>query len=407
MKKRMALVLSMVLLFMLAAGAFSSVGAAARVKLELFQNKREAVGTFDELIARFEKEHPDIDVVQNFVPEAETVLKVRLVKNDIPDIMAIGGNFTYGELARAGVLADFSKDPALAGVQKPYVTMLNKLAQKETVNGIPFSANANTILYNRKKFEKLGLTVPKTWDEFVAMAEKIKKAGEVPFYLTFKDAWTAMVPFNTLASNLQGDDFIDKRKKGQTTFKERYPDVAAKMLTLLKYGHKDNFGVGYDQGNAAFANGESVMLIQGIWAISSIKKANPEIEIGVFSLPPTNDPKKNRLVSGVDTALTMSKKTRYPKEAKAFIDFLLKKENAQYYINQQKLFSAVKGVYQEDPELVNLKEYFESGRITSFADHYYPSGMQVSNLVQEFLLKGDVNAFLRNLDAEWDKTSSR
>ncbi|HEX7713647.1 MAG TPA: extracellular solute-binding protein [Bacillota bacterium] len=405
MRKKVGLML-LAFLLVLASGTMVPVNAA-KVKLELFQNKREAVKTFDELIAKFMKEHPDIEVVQNFTPEAETVIKARLVKNDIPDIMAIGGNFTYGELARAGVLADFSKDSGLKNVQPAYVKMLNALAQLKTVNGIPFSANANTVLYNRDKFAKLGLTVPKTWDEFVAMSEKIKKTGEVPFYLTFKDSWTVMVPFNTLASNLHGDDFFDKRRANKTTFKARYPEVATKMLTLLKYGHNDNFGMGYDQGNTAFANGQSVMLIQGVWAIPPIKAANPNIKVGAFSLPATNSAAKNRLVSGVDTVLTMSKTTKNQKAALEFIHFLLKKENAQYYIDEQKLFSAVKGVYQEDPELVDLKAYFESGRITSFADHYYPSGMQVSNLVQEFLQKGNVNQFLTNMDQEWDKTISR
>ncbi len=321
--------------------------------------------------------------------------------------MAIGGNATYGELAASGVLYDFSKEPAVERVQSSYITMLNRLADKKIPNGIPFSANANTVLYNKDKFKELGLKVPKTWDEFIDTAEKIKKAGEVPFYLTFKDAWTAMVPWNTLASNLHGDDFYDQMKNGHTSFTERYKEIAEKELALLNYGHNDNFGIGYDQGNTAFANGKSVMYLQGIWAIGSIKSQNPNINLGVFSLPATNDPNKNRLVSGVDTVLTIPAKSRNTKIAKEFLYFLLQKENAQYYIDQENLFSAVKGVYQTDPELVGIKEYFETGRITSFADHYYPPGMQVANLIQEFLLKKDVKTFLKTMDNEWQKVESR
>jgi len=33
--------------------------------------------------------------------------------------------------------------------------------------------------------------------------------------------------------------------------------------------------------------------------------------------------------------------------------------------------------------------------------------MGVSNLAQEFLLKKDVNEFLKTLDSEWDKVVSR
>jgi raffinose/stachyose/melibiose transport system substrate-binding protein len=378
-----------------------------KIKLEFFQSKEEVVDLFDELIVKFEKEHPNIDIEQNNVPAAGVVLKARLVKNDMPDILAIGGDFAYGEIARAGVLVDFSNDPILEKVHEAYVEMIDKIAKTETKNGIPYAANANTVLYNVKKFKDLGIDAPKTWDEFIATCEKIKASGEVPLYLTFKDTWTIMVPFNSIVANLQGDDFIEKRMKNETSFAERYGEIAEKLMVLLDYGHDDNFGRGYDDGNTSFANGKSFMLIQGIWAISSVKKANPDIEIGVFALPVRDKYEDNRLVSGVDTVLGISNSTKYPEAAKEFVQFLIKKENIQYYINQERLYSCVKGVFQEDPDLVGIKEYFETGRITSFPDHYYPPGMGVSNLAQEFLLKKDVNEFLKTLDSEWDKVVSR
>jgi raffinose/stachyose/melibiose transport system substrate-binding protein len=87
----------------------SAAGFAQEVELEFFQNKREAVETFDKLIEKFEEENPNIDIEQNHVPEAETVLKSRLAKNNIPDIMGLGGNFTYGQIADAGILKNFDQ----------------------------------------------------------------------------------------------------------------------------------------------------------------------------------------------------------------------------------------------------------------------------------------------------------
>ncbi|TYR79417.1 extracellular solute-binding protein [Priestia megaterium] len=379
-----------------------------KIHIEFFQNKSEAVSTFDHLIERFEKEHPNIEIEQNHVPDADTVLRTRLVKEDVPDIMAIGGNATYGDIAEEGLLYDFSEDPAIEKVIPDYVNMINLLGQtnKEN-NGIPFATNANMVLYNKAKFQELGLQIPKTWDELIDVAERIKKEGEVPFYFTYKDAWTAMIPFNALAGNLQGDRFIQERNENKTTFKERYKETSEKMLTLLKYGHKDNFGRDYNAGNQAFANGESVMYLQGNWAMASIKSINPNIELGTFPLPVSNDQSKNKLVSGVDTALTMSKDTEHKKEALMFINFLLEQENAQYYIQEQNSFSAVKDVLQNDPALKDLNPYFEQQKITSFPDHYFPASMQVANLVQEFLLKGEVEPFLNKLDREWNKIKER
>jgi raffinose/stachyose/melibiose transport system substrate-binding protein len=267
--------------------------AEGKVKLEFFQNKEEAVGTFDELIARFEAKYPNIDIEQNNAPEFATVLMTRMSINDLPAIIAMGATSDWTELAKAGYLYDFTGDPCADKVHEGYFAQLKKRTGLDGLHGLPFAVNANTVLYNKAKFRELGLSVPKTWNEFIAAAETCKADGQTPFYLTLKDAWTAMVTFNALAANLQGDDFIDKRRTGDTTFQARYVEVAEKMLTILKYGHGDNFGVGYDDGNMAFAKGESVMYIQGVWAIGSILKANPDIEIGVFAMPVLNDPNKN------------------------------------------------------------------------------------------------------------------
>ncbi|MDX5476414.1 MAG: extracellular solute-binding protein [Bacillaceae bacterium] len=403
-KFKALIVSSIAALALTACGGGSDDG---RVKVEFFQNKSEAVNTYNELIAKFEEEYPEINIEQNHVPESETVLRSRLTQNDIPQVMAINGNATYGELAAAGVLHDFTGDAKIDQVQPAYVEMLNQLAGKETPNGIPFAANANTVLYNKDKFEELGLEIPTTWDEFVAVAEAIEAAGEVPFYHTYGDAWTAMVPFNALAANLQGDDFIEKRNEGTVTFNERYKEAAENLLTLLSFANNDVFGAGYDQGNTAFANGDVVMYIQGNWAVGSILDANPDANIGAFALPATNDVSKNRLVSGVDTVLAISENAKNKEEAQLFIEFLLRPENAQFYIDQEKQFSAVEGVIQEDPTVADLAKHFEEGSITSFPDHYYPTGMQVENLVQEFLINKDVAQFLNILDSEWDKVKGR
>jgi raffinose/stachyose/melibiose transport system substrate-binding protein len=385
----------------------SAVGFAQEVELEFFQNKREAVETFDRLIEKFEEENPDINIEQNHVPDAETVLKSRLTRNNIPDIMGLGGNFTYGQIADAGILKNFDDTSYLANTQLAYREMLQDLHEGSSNYGVSYTANANTVLYNKDKFEELGLDIPQTWDQFIAAAETIKENGGTPFYLTFKDAWTIMVPWNSLAANLQGENFIERRKENETTFKESYQKVAERIYKLLDYGQDDIFGFGYSQGNQAFANGESFMYIQGVWAINPILESNPDLNLGAFALPAVNDADENMLVSGVDTVLTMNKNTDHPEAAEKFIKFLLEKENAQFYIDQQMTFSAVENVFQEDPTVVDLKEYFETGNIAPFPDHYYPSGMQVPNLIQGFLHEGNVEEFLAELDSEWNKVQSR
>ncbi|ULO06622.1 extracellular solute-binding protein [Paenibacillus sp. 19GGS1-52] len=85
-----------------------------KVKVEFFQYKSEAVATYDKLIAKFEAANPGIDVVQTNVPEAATVLKTRIAKGDVPDIISVGGDAQFEDLATNGVLADLTDYPGQA-----------------------------------------------------------------------------------------------------------------------------------------------------------------------------------------------------------------------------------------------------------------------------------------------------
>lgn len=388
-------------------GGLASGSSAFAGTIEFFQTKPEAIATFDAIIAQFEAEYPDIDVEQVSMPDPGTVLRTRMVRNDLPDVISTGGDNTYGDLADAGVLVDFTGSPLAATIQPSYIDMIGRLTSVDGIYGLPYTANANTVLYNKEIFAANGWTVPTTWDEFIALAEAAKAAGVTPFYHTYLDSWTIMVPLNSLASNLQSADFVAARTAGTTSFAAQYREVAEKLLTLLSYGHADNFGVGYDDGNRAFAAGESAMLIQGVWAAPAILANNPSAQIGAFAMPVGNDAGANKLISGVDSLFAISASTDNRADAETFIAYLQRPEVAQQYIDAQKQFSAIQGVFQNDPMFDELKPYFESGRITSFADHYYPAGMNVSTLAQEFLLDGDVDTFLQRLDTDWDAVADR
>lgn len=407
MKKSISLVATGMLALSVLAGCGSkdeaSGGANGKVKIEFLEYKSEAKGTFSKLAEKFEKENPNIDIVVTNPPDAVTVLKTRVAKRDLPDVIGMGGDVSYAEISKAGAFKDVSKDSALNDIQPAYIDMLKDISKQDKVYGIPYAANANAVIYNKTIFKELGIEVPTTWEEFIAAAEKVKAAGKIPFYFTFKDAWTALPAYNVLAANTQGDDFFKKLDKGDTKFAEGHKEAAEKLLTLLEYGHKDQNGKAYNDGNVAFAKGESAMYLQGIWAIPEIKKANPNIEVGVFPYPIGD----SKVVSGVDLLLAQSATTEHPKEAKKFIEFLLSDENMKEYLTQQNAFSAKIGIVQEAPELEGLKASFEKGAVVDFPDHYVPTAVALEKQLQVLTQKKDAKQYLKTLDTEWEKVANR
>lgn len=406
MKKSISLVATGMIALSVLAGCGSkeaSGGSNGKVKIEFLEYKSEAKGTFSELAKKFEKENPNIDIVVTNPPDSVTVLKTRVAKRDLPDVIGMGGDVSYAEISKAGALKDVSKDSALNDIQPAYIDMLKDISKQDKVYGIPYAANANAVIYNKTIFKELGIEVPTTWEEFIAAAEKVKAAGKIPFYFTFKDAWTALPAYNVLAANTQGDDFFKKLDKGDTKFAEGHKEAAEKLLTLLEYGHKDQNGKAYNDGNVAFAKGESAMYLQGIWAIPEIKKANPNIEVGVFPYPIGD----SKVVSGVDLLLAQSATTEHPKEAKKFIEFLLSDENMKEYLTQQNAFSAKTGIVQEAPELEGLKASFEKGAVVDFPDHYVPTAVALEKQLQVLTQKKDAKQYLKTLDTEWEKVANR
>lgn len=379
------------------------------VTLELFSNKSESVDTYNRLIEQFEAEHDNITIELEAPPEAETVLRTRLTRDDLPDILSIGGNATYGELGREGVFYDFSDSELLGDIQPAYLDMLGALvgSDDEGDYGVPYATNANGVIYNQTLFDELGMEIPETWDDFLGLLEQAQTEGVTPILFTFQDAWTTLPAWNGLGGVLVEDNFAEMKTEGEASFVEDYPEVTEKYLELLEYGEGDIFGVGYEQGNASFANGEALFYIQGNWAIPEITTNNEDIELGFFALPASDNAEENDLVSGVDVLLTVSESTDYPEEALTFIEFMLEQEVASQYIEEQAAFSAVEGVLQEDPVFEDIQQYFENGNLTSFPDHYYPAGLGAENLVQQFLIDQNTESFLQTMDSEWDANVSR
>ena len=376
-------------------------------QIVFFSNKIEAVDTYNKLVEKFEAENPDIDVVVSAPPDATTVLKTRLVKGDAPDIISLSADRSFADFVDANILEDLSGEIDFSVIDPVYNQMLKDLEIEsvEGIYGVPYALNASGVIYNKDIFNELGLSIPKTWDEFLELAQIVQDNGITPFYFTLKESWTSLPAWNTIASTLVSSDSFKKVNNSETTFNELYDETSDKIMQLMKYGHSDNFGVGYNDGNTAFANGESAMYLQGSYAIPAILTVNPELNLGMFPLPASNNEEENKLVSGVDVYFAIPKDSKNKEESIRFINFLLEEENAKTYIDEQSAFSAVEGVIQEDSRFEAFTEFFENSRVVDFQDHYYPAELPASDMVQTYLLDGEKNKFLNNFQKEWLKAN--
>ncbi len=385
---------------------------SGKVELELFSTKTENMETLQGLADKFMSDNPDVTIEINSPADAGTVLKTRLTKDDLPDIISCGGDATYTELQSAGVLVDMSDE--VENIQDAYLQMLYDVNadEEEVAYGVPYATNASGILYNVDMFDELGISVPETWDELIEACETIKAAGKTPFEFTFADNWTCLPAWNSMAPVIPDASFTEDRKNNETTFLGTHEEILEKYAALLEYAQDDYMGTTYADGNKAFAEGQAAMMINGNWTISEFKNTNPDFNVDMFAFPSVNDAEKNTVTSGIDVLFAVSAQASEEQQeaAKEFIRFMVETENATQYINEQFAFSAVKGVEQEDPTVAGVKQDIADGRVSNFPDHYYPSGFDLASILSEFDLNvsngmdldKNIAQTLQNCDEQYD-----
>lgn len=387
-------------------GGCSSKRNDGKVVIELVQYKPEAVEVFEELEEKFNSTHDNIELVISSPNDAMTILKTRFIREDNPDIIGIGGEIHFSNFLDAEMLMDISDFDGLSDIKENYLATNKELeyVPMDGVYAVPYMSNAAGVLYNRDMFEEHGWSIPKTWDEFIALCDTIKAAGIQPLYSGYKDTWTCLAPWNAIAVDLCEPDIAYQVNSGNATFADEYREVAIKVKKLLEYAQPNPVAYGYNDACTAFARGESAMYVIGNYAIPQIRSVNPDMNIDSFVFPASNVAEENVLNSGNDLMFCIMEDCEHKEEAYEVLRFLLEDENVQLYLDAQSAVPCKKGDFEISKDLDGMKEYIDNGIVADYHDHHYPSEMAVDAMIQTYLLDEDSDAldtFLARFDKEW------
>ena len=380
-------------------------GDDQKTEIEIVQYKPEAANYFKTLEEQFNATHDDIHLTISSPNDAMTILKTRFIREDYPDIIGIGGDINYSYFVDAQILEDVSGYGGLSSINQGYLDIAEAL-EFVPVDGtyiVPYVANAAGVLYNREMFAQHGWEIPQTWDELLALCGQIQGEGIQPFYFGFKDVWTCLAPWNAMAVELAPADTTKQVNRGETTFTEQYRELAEKYMQLLPYGPEDPFAYGYNDACTAFARGESAMYPIGSYATPQILSVNPDLDIDSFVMPACDNKEDRTLNSGIDLGFCVMDGCENKEAAYEVLDFLLADENIQQYIDDQNAVPCKNGEFRLASMLDGMLEFIESGNMTDYQDHYYPSEMSVDALLQTFLIEKDVDAFLADFDRNWQR----
>ena len=215
-KKMISLLLVMTMTAAMLLTGCQSETDNGKTVITMLQYKPEAVKIFEELEERFNESHDDIELKIESPNDAMTVLKTRFIREDVPDIIGIGGDVNFSNFLDAEMIMDISDFEGLDSIKPAYkdIDKALEFVPYEGVYAVPYVANAAGILYNRDMFEEHGWEIPETWEEFIALCDEIKAEGILPLYFGFKDTWTCLAPWNAAAVDLAPSDVCQQVNKG-------------------------------------------------------------------------------------------------------------------------------------------------------------------------------------------------
>lgn len=288
------------------------------------------------LVDEFNKEYPDvnIEVEAKSGSDCYSLLTTSLQSGSGPDLFWTNGTATENmqTFVEQEKVADISEIVDLSELSEESYDLAKIDDKTYSVPWMTFDARA--VYYNKDIFKELGITEPKTFDEFEAMLAKIKDNGYVPISLSGLSSWQLLWVYEVLLASQYPEytkGFDDYSVKADSE------EARAALDKVVEWAEKGYFGDGFKGVDSngqtlAFTTGKAAMTIDGSWMVQTIEKNNPDLNFGAFQIP-SNDGTKTMMGSFAN-GFSMNADTENSAAAEAFLQFCATKEAQEIWVKE-------------------------------------------------------------------------
>ncbi|MDH2428220.1 extracellular solute-binding protein [Sphaerisporangium sp. TRM90804] len=276
-------------------------GEARTLKLWHYENATSAMGVaWSEAVKRFEATHPGVKVKfeEKGFEQIQKTAGMVLGSDQAPDVMEYNkGNATAGLLSKQGLLADLSEEAAKRGWDKLLSPSLQATARYDERGvmgsgrwfGVPNYAEYVMVYYNKDAFEKQGVKVPTTFEEFTGVLDAFAKAGVTPITVAGAEYPAQQIMYQLALSKAQRP-WVDafQRYQGKTDFHgPEFTYGATTFADWVKKGYigKESAGLKAEDMGVAFTSGKFPIMISGSWWYGRMATEIKDFEWGTFLWP--------------------------------------------------------------------------------------------------------------------------
>ncbi|MCM2401313.1 extracellular solute-binding protein [Rhizobium sp. S153] len=163
---------------------------------------------------------------------------------------------------------DFNREDFIEGVRYFYADSDGKFV------GMPFNSSAPIMYMNTDALKKAGVEAPKTWEEFEAIAPKLKEAGYIPLVQT-QLTWEFTENFFSrhnlqFASNNNGYDSVVDTKINVTD--PNHVMMYEKLKAWYDQGLFGYYGAGWNDNQKPFEEGKVALWIGSSGSFGGLQK---------------------------------------------------------------------------------------------------------------------------------------
>ena len=301
---------------------------------------------------------------------------------------------------------------------EPWAATVDPLAAAETsVNGVLYGQPIQdvsavwAIAYNKKVFEKLGLKVPTTWEEFKAVCEAIKADGIIPVYEAVSDGWHHVLWFCEMGPVIEKNEPGTVAKLNNNEIKLADSPTALKLVEQIKemvdlgYWGDNYMANEYANAAGAIASGEYAMTIANQGFPTELNAAYPEFpaeDIGFFVIPLCDNQQLN--VNPVGPTRFIYSGSANQDAAKQYLAFIAEPENLQYLIDNVPKFNTLPFTGVQDKYSPEIQAFYaaypDHGTVMQSAVKYVnPQWMEIGKEITAVILGDETpEQMLKNID---------
>jgi len=247
----------------------------------------------------------------------------------------------------------FDREAFIEGVRYFYAAPDGKFV------GMPFNSSAPIMYINTEALKKAGVEAPKTWEEFEAVAPKLKEAGYIPLtasQLTWQFTENFFSRQNIqFATNNNGYDSVQDTKLNVTD-----PNLIMMFEKLKDWADKGYFGfygAGWADNQKPFDEGKVAFWIGSSGSFGGLQKT-AKMEFSADFLPywkAVDGAGTNTFIGGAALFAMAGKPDAENKCVADFFQFLTSPEVQKYYHQATGYVAITKAAY----ELAKSEGYYE------------------------------------------------